>query len=596
VFSLPISARRRSHRLLLAAALSLLPLACAVPARAETITRALAPGITYTQEIVAGASPQVINILRVDLHAPGVRVRCGQALDAVTLNGPTKGREPVHSLAVRNGALAAVNADFFPFTGDPLGLAIRDGELLSEPLDYRACLGIFPQGVRMDVLAPVGVITASDGSALMLNGINRVPHDETVALTPSYAATPRLEKPATVVVLAGVNLPVRVSQEMRGRVETVVSVPAGTPLPPCPSESALLVAAGSAASSLAAHCRAGDTVTFHFDLAENTPTPPRGQFASRAGFLRGGRAYKPCWMDVEQAVGGGPWLVHDGQISVDYVAQNFPKDDFVERRHPRTAAGVTADGNLLLVTVDGRQSWSRGVSLFELASLMQRLGAINAINLDGGGSSTMVVGGGVVNAPSDGRERAIADALLVYGSPPEAAPMNGLRIQPNAPDGVVVRVGEPLAFRVMDDAGNPLPADTPVLWGTGDGFGFISQRGVFTASHTGTGTILARIGGQQVSVAVRVVGGSPARLKATLGSVANNPPDRNLLTVTVLDRYGNPVAGQQVAVKIVGGQALSPLVTDNNGQARAEIVWDVDTGHRFLTLWAGSAPAITLRR
>src|SRR5262249_38613618 len=142
----------------LATALAVFGSACA--ARTETVTtsttRMLAPGIVYTQEISTGDAPLIVNILRVDLKAPGVRVRCRQAQDAITLNGPTKGREQLHSLTNRSGAVAAVNADFFPFTGDPLGLAIRDGELLSEPMEYRVCLGIGAKGVQMDILSPVG--------------------------------------------------------------------------------------------------------------------------------------------------------------------------------------------------------------------------------------------------------------------------------------------------------------------------------------------------------------------------------------------------------------------------------------------------------
>ena len=112
-------------------------------------------------------------------------------------------------------------------------------------------------------------------------------------------------------------------------------------------------------------------------------------------------------------------LIRDGQIAIDGEAEGLPKADFVDKRHPRTAAGVDNRGNLLLVTVDGRAAWSRGASLDEMAAIMKRYGAVQALNLDGGGSTTMAIGGGVVNAPSDGRERPIADGLLVYGNAPD---------------------------------------------------------------------------------------------------------------------------------------------------------------------------------
>ena len=98
-------------------------------------------------------------------------------------------------------------------------------------------------------------------------------------------------------------------------------------------------------------------------------------------------------------------------------------------QHPRTAVGFNQDSTkLLLVTVDGRQpGHSIGMSLSELANFMLRLGCFQAINLDGGGSTTMLVGTRVVNRPSDASgERAVANALLVISTAPEDS-LAGLR-------------------------------------------------------------------------------------------------------------------------------------------------------------------------
>jgi hypothetical protein len=590
-----VSRRKLYGRSALAALLLwLIPCGCA--AREDVITRKLAPGITYTQEITPGTAPLLVNVLRVDLKAPGVKVRCGQSQDAITLNGPTKGREPLHSLAARSGAVAGVNADFFPFTGDPLGIAIRDGELLREPMDYRACLGICPGGVLMDVLVPVGTLTAANGSVNALDGINRLPQDgEVVALTPSYRATPKPGRTAAVVTLREVSLPVRVSQDVKGTVDSVATVGPNEALPACPPGGCLLVAAGRTADGLSALCAPGDSVRFRFDLASNGLPPERGRFPARAGTLRG-RTFAPCWTDVEQAVGGGPWLVRNGQIAVDGEAENFPKEAFVEQRHGRTAAGVTADGRLLLVTVDGRQATSVGASLNEMAQILKRLGAVNAINLDGGGSTTMIVGNGVVNAPSDGRERAIADSLLVYGGIPEVPNAETLQIRPFSSDGVTARAGQPLAFSVVDADEKPLRPDAPVFWGTEDGFGFVSQRGVFMAYHVGTGKVVARIGSRLLAVPITVTSAEPAALKAVFSAVANNPPDRSLLMVTLRDKFGNPVPDQRVTVAIQGGEVEASLTTDANGQASSEVVWEADAAQRVLTISAGGAPPVTLRR
>lgn len=114
------------------------------------------------------------------------------------------------------------------------------------------------------------------------------------------------------------------------------------------------------------------------------------------------------WDDVFDVVGGLPVLLQDGQVAFD------PCFTQLCNRNPRTAIGWTSNGRVLLVVIDGRQpGWSVGSSLRELAETMRKLGAVDALNLDGGGSSTMVVKGDVVNRPSDGQQRRVTTAVLV---------------------------------------------------------------------------------------------------------------------------------------------------------------------------------------
>ena len=121
-------------------------------------------------------------------------------------------------------------------------------------------------------------------------------------------------------------------------------------------------------------------------------------------------SWDPGWPGVMDMVGGMPLLVSDG----DVVAKNDCGTYFCER-NPRTAIGTTADGRVLLVTVDGRApGLSLGMTLVGLAREMESLGATWAVNLDGGGGSTMWVRGqGIVNRPSDGSERPVTNAILV---------------------------------------------------------------------------------------------------------------------------------------------------------------------------------------
>jgi exopolysaccharide biosynthesis protein len=117
---------------------------------------------------------------------------------------------------------------------------------------------------------------------------------------------------------------------------------------------------------------------------------------------------------MEFLVGGTPLLLREGEIIRDFGPEKVP-ENFVNQRHPRTAVGIRADGTWVFVVVDGRRpTISVGMTLSELAQLMKSLGCKDALNLDGGGSSTLYLYGQVVNIPSDlAGERPVSDAILV---------------------------------------------------------------------------------------------------------------------------------------------------------------------------------------
>jgi exopolysaccharide biosynthesis protein len=118
---------------------------------------------------------------------------------------------------------------------------------------------------------------------------------------------------------------------------------------------------------------------------------------------------------AEDIVGGVSQLIADGKITLTWQREGAA-EDFALSRHPRTAIAKLADGRILLATVDGRQPGiSAGMTLAELAQMLLDFGAVQAMNLDGGGSTTMVIDGKIVNKPSDAAgERSVSDALLVF--------------------------------------------------------------------------------------------------------------------------------------------------------------------------------------
>jgi hypothetical protein len=146
-----------------------------------------------------------------------------------------------------------------------------------------------------------------------------------------------------------------------------------------------------------------------------------------------------AWPGILDTSGGNPTLVRNGRVLAGNVDGTTP----FHRRNPRTGVGATADGRLLLVTVDGRQpGHSVGMTLREFAELFVALGAQSANNLDGGGSTTMVLDGTVVNRVSDPQERRVPTAVLVLAGPAPAVPPTP-------------------APRPACSAGCPVPADGP---------------------------------------------------------------------------------------------------------------------------------------
>ena len=121
-----------------------------------------------------------------------------------------------------------------------------------------------------------------------------------------------------------------------------------------------------------------------------------------------GKEFQQC----KTIIGAGPELLRDGMVNVTVTSEQFPKDIAVGKA-PRTAIGFTADGHYLFLVVDGRQSISGGTTLTETAQLLQKFGAVRGINLDGGGSSELVLQGKIMNSPSDGSERRVGSAVVL---------------------------------------------------------------------------------------------------------------------------------------------------------------------------------------
>ncbi|OAT79824.1 phosphodiester glycosidase family protein [Desulfotomaculum copahuensis] len=339
--------------------------------------RTVAPGVRYYP--ISGHTWQ-----GEPLHGYVVEVDPGQSLleVRVTVPGHTLGDgETLSGMAASHGAVAAINGGFFDGSGGhPIGSLVQDGRILATSAILRTSIGILNHNrLQLGYFSPRVTVRFGGGGAVPVQGVNTSAAEDGVTLyTPAWGQS--IDAPAN-----GVNVVV----ERRGGADVVQSVSAGSVS--MPADGYVLTLQGSAAAG-AGEPAAGTAVKLGFD-------------------------YGAGWDGLKHLVTAGPLLVADGQPVLQGIMEGF-RGSLLEPS-PRTAIGVNREGRLLLVVVDGREpGWSAGVTMEELAYLMTNLGAVRAAALDGGASSAMWVSGRIVNRPSDGRERALADAILVLRQVP----------------------------------------------------------------------------------------------------------------------------------------------------------------------------------
>ncbi|MFD8807816.1 phosphodiester glycosidase family protein [Streptomyces sp. NPDC059597] len=393
----------------------------AASAPADPGTAALPAGFGFRQltRSLGPGAPVRLTVLSVAPDA-GVRVTGVHGADMTR-------SDTVRTLANRSDALAAINGTYFDirtghhhsgYEGDPIGLYAEHGRVLSEALAGRPALLLGRTGGRLEArvaeVATRGGLRAADGAVRELDGVDRVPGrilgcggtggdrlattgrlqekpfeglctdpDEVVSFAPEWGGdTPPGTEGSTEALLAA-----------DGRVLRL-RTPAGGPLPEGGSS---LYGIGTGAAWLRAHAVPGTRPA----VSERITAP--------AGLPLPG---------PDTAVGGSARLLRAGAFDPTATALLGP------RREPRTVAAVTADGTLLLIAVDGRsRRESVGATPAEAAGLARSLGAVDAVNLDGGGSTSVVLRGHLRNRPRDTedgpvRERPVADGLAILPDGP----------------------------------------------------------------------------------------------------------------------------------------------------------------------------------
>lgn len=348
-------------------------------------------------------------------------------------------------------AVAAINGDFFYNTADapgaPVGMLVRDGELISSGTS--PAIGIDRAGRpvtgrpnwtgRVQVLNAAGDVT----SERRLCGVNKPRAQDCLVLyTPAWGPSTRTNEWGSEVLL-------------------VPEDPAALPLRPHTTfEAEVRLGAGRLQGGDAAIPAGGLVLSGHG--AAGTWVAER---VREGGRVRVVLEVDEAWRDVVHVIGGDPILVENGAPAA------LPASGMAVQRHPRTAVGIDRAGRWLWMVVDGRRpGWSEGVTLAELAQLMIQAGAWWALNLDGGGSTTMLVRPAgqfqavVVNRPSDGQQRAIGPSwVAVSRALPGTAAYMWLNVSPS-PD-VPVLPGVAVEFQVVaqDRNHNPVAVDAASL-------------------------------------------------------------------------------------------------------------------------------------
>jgi exopolysaccharide biosynthesis protein len=427
-----------------ATAAALVPLASAQ----EPVT--LMPGVTFDQQtLLTPRGPVVYSVITAP--APTGLTTIAPVLGSGTVTGP---RETVTQLERSVSSIvtvAGVNGDFFTQSGGrsyPSGIVMQNGALVRIPTPAHSSIGFDSNGTMH-----VGRISFSGtwkgtGQRRALEGVNQQPRpNQTILFTPAWgASTPGLANAAVAVLepfpaaTTGTDLNATVSSVGNGQVAI-------------PSDGAVLVSTGADAAKLQADAPQGTQVTVRLILPD-------------------------AWSSVVSALGGGPQLVKGGK-PLFTTGENFSAVDLATRQ-PRAAVGQLADGSVILVAADGgRPGYSVGMTSYELAKTMVKLGAVTAVGLQYGRFVTAAFDGQVVNRLSQARQVPVKEALLVeyagvYAPPPSVTQLGktnaGVKLayRLTQPSNVTANVVAPDGTVHPVDSGDRQPGTYSFAWNTFD--------------------------------------------------------------------------------------------------------------------------------
>ena len=474
----------------------------------------VAEGVTVEKiNIRTSDGPINVDVMTVDLTNQYVKVDT-----MVGKNGTLTKNQCVSNMANETGAVAGINGDFFQMNEHaPIGLTVQSGELVTSPAQRTDTYGF---GLTKDnrPIFPIygfqGSVTSPGGVQFQLFGINK----------PTYFAYLPDKNAATDANRLNMFTP-RWGPQSRGPlkgliglVEMVVENDFVTEIridqPPTaiPSNGYILVGHGTAAQYLTTNFKAGDQVQVSYQVTPETD-------------------------NLQMAVGGLALIVDQGKRH--WFTQT------VSGEKARTGIGASRDGKTLyLVVVEGGDT-SRGMTQAELADFMASIGAWTAVNLDGGGSSTMAarqLGDQTVtllNDPVYDSQRSIPNGIGIFSTAP-AGPLAGLKL--SGPGRILVGTKKTFSAKGYDIHYNPYALNqADITWGISPNLGEFEGNS-FTAVESGNGSITATYDNITQEYPVRILGsGDIARLEMSPANIALNPNESVNIIVKVTTKQGEVI-------------------------------------------------------
>lgn len=289
-------------------------------------------------------------------------------------------KDRISNMVKDAGAVAGINGSFFGDKGEPLGVLMINGELVSYSIYDRTALIIDKSNnCYIDNVSLAGEASI-EGSLVQIAGINQKRQQgEAIVYTSRYGDVTDEDSPGIVLSVVG------------NEIKNISRARAWIP-----KDGYALSLDSSYFESIGDKAKIGSKIGLVLKLIPLSAIPN---------------------LDIKHVIGGGPRLLKSGQIYISRNIERF-KNDVAKSRAARSAVGIMRDGSLAFVTVDKckqaqNTAKSMGVTLEELAQIMKEIGCADAMNLDGGSSSTMVLSAEVINNPSSGSERPVSNGILI---------------------------------------------------------------------------------------------------------------------------------------------------------------------------------------